>query len=47
MKLAHNRCNRCGHEWKDRPGQFAKHRECPACGSVYWTWVNYETEWRR
>jgi hypothetical protein len=45
--LAHNRCQRCAHEWHDKPGQLADHYGgCPACGNLYWTWLNAH-EWRR
>lgn len=47
MKLAHNRCNNCGHEWKDRPGKFAEYQTCPKCGSLYWTWLNYQKDFAR
>lgn len=46
-RLAHNRCNACGIEWWDRPGSFAEHKECPRCGSLYWTWINYDGEFAR
>jgi predicted Zn-ribbon and HTH transcriptional regulator len=39
--IAHNRCNGCGHEWHDKPMGFARHIECPRCGSEYWAWINY------
>lgn len=42
VKLAKNRCNSCKTEWEDLPGMFAKIQECPHCGSLYWTWLNYE-----
>ena len=44
--LAHNRCLGCEHEWHDRPGSFAGHAHCPACGGLYWKWLNYE-EWTK
>lgn len=39
---ARNRCAQCGHEWRDRPVGFARHYECPRCGSLYWEWLNYD-----
>jgi len=30
----------CQHRWTDLPGAFAKHKVCPRCGSLYWTWKN-------
>lgn len=44
---AHNRCSRCDHEWFDRPVGFARHFECPKCGSLYWVWLDYERAARR
>ena len=33
-----NTCDGCGHEWVDKPGEFAECRAsgCPECGSLYW-----------
>ena len=39
--IAANRCLECRHEWPDKPMGFARHIECPRCGSEYWQWVNY------
>ncbi len=35
------RCERCGHKW----GQIQSRASCPACGSLYVVWENYEV-WR-
>jgi Zn finger protein HypA/HybF involved in hydrogenase expression len=40
-RLAHNRCWECEHEWKERPNS----PDCPACGSKYFSWLNYR-EWK-
>ena len=42
--IAHNRCTTCRHEWQDKPMGFARHLECPKCGSEYWEWINYRTK---
>lgn len=42
--IALNKCCSCGHEWKDKPIGFAAHHACPACGSAYWEWTNYDTD---
>lgn len=53
MKLAHNRCRACKHEWHDGPGQFAtvtgpnNRIECPKCGSLYWDWLNYQSDFAK
>lgn len=44
---AENRCDRCAHEWRDKPGQFAEHKECPRCGSLHWTWLNFARDFAR
>ena len=45
------RCMRCPHEWSGQPGPSLRPpREkesnpdtiCPACGSLYMTWLNFE-----
>lgn len=41
-RVAKNRCSDCGREWSDLPIGFARHDRCPACGSLYWQWLNYE-----
>ncbi len=43
--MKHNQCLRCGHQFAV-PFIDAKGRTyCPAqCGSVYWVWVNYNTQ---
>lgn len=38
---ADNQCCRCGEQWRDGPGGFASIKACPACGSLYWRWLNY------
>jgi rubrerythrin len=38
--LAHYRCVRCGHEWRQKPAPVT----CPKCGSLYVRWVNYNNE---
>lgn len=40
--IAANRCRACRHEWHDKPTGFARHIECPRCGSEYWYWIDYE-----
>jgi hypothetical protein len=43
-RVARNRCTACGREWSDLPIGFARHDRCPACGSFYWQWLNYEED---
>ena len=43
-KIAHNKCCRCGFEWKDFPGSFAQIGYCTKCGSLYFNWINYNNE---
>lgn len=42
-KKAENECLKCGHEWKDRSGEWARcyASGCPSCGSRYWKWRNH------
>lgn len=37
---AHYRCLRCSHEWQAPAGP--ERGECPACGHLYATWLNYD-----
>lgn len=43
-RVTRNRCSECAKEWSDLPIGFARHDRCPACGSLYWEWLNYEEE---
>ena len=35
---AHLRCQKCGHEWREKPGPT----QCPECGHLYIDWLNFE-----
>lgn len=37
IRSAHYRCERCGHEWKQRACPVV----CPACAHLYVTWLNH------
>ena len=51
MTLAKLRCSKCEHEWSGQPGPSKRPPDnkdsnpdtiCPACGSLYMHWTNYE-----
>lgn len=37
-KQAKYECLKCKHTWEDEPGPV----ECPLCGHLYVSWINYE-----
>lgn len=49
----HYKCVGCECEWRmplvtNIGGHVANPaRECPNCGSVYFTWINYETDFKK
>ncbi len=46
VRIAENKCSKCGHEWRDLAGQraLAYQAGCPQCGSLYWKWLDYKQE---
>lgn len=32
------KCWKCKHHWEDKPGPT----QCPSCGHLYFTWLNYK-----
>ena len=35
-------CVKCSYGWSLAQGEILNHANCPACGSVYYKWTNYE-----
>lgn len=46
--MARYRCLRCGHEWNGAPGPGTADdpTQCPKCGHLYVSWLNYK-EWEK
>lgn len=45
VRVAKNKCSKCGHKWRDLAGTRALHQAgCPECGSLYWKWLDYKQE---
>lgn len=44
VQLAHYRCSRCQHEWREPPSWKIA---CPNCGELYVKWTNYDHSFAR